>query len=56
MIEFWAATTGRFPERFAGDGAEMRTLAFSHDGRTLVAGCDGHAFRLDAQLPAAGAP
>ena len=37
------------PRSFRGDGAEIRTLAFSHDGRTLVAGCDGHAFRLDAR-------
>ncbi len=49
MIALWDAATGRFLDRFAGDGAEIRTLAFSHDGRTLVAGCDGHACRLDAR-------
>ncbi len=49
MIELWDATTGRFLDRFAGTGAAIRALAFSHDGRTLVAGCDGHAFRLDVR-------
>ena len=47
-VEYWDAVTGKLVNRFAGAEGHIRTFAFSHDGRTLLAGCDGYALRLDA--------
>jgi WD40 repeat protein len=51
-IDLWNTVTGRLRTRCADAGSEIRTFAFSHDGRTLLAGCDGHALRFDASTGA----
>jgi WD40 repeat protein len=47
-VELWDAVTGQLLTRFTVANGHVRTFAFSHDGRTLLAGCDGYALRLDA--------
>ena len=60
MIEFWAATTGRFLGTFRRGTVPTCGPSPSVTTAGLLAGCDGHAFRLDAPKltfqPAARAP
>ncbi len=55
-IDLWDTSTGRLRTRTSDAGGQIRTFAFSHDGRTLLAGCDGYALRFDASTGACVGP